>query len=155
MTAFMEFPVIKPVLIAAALLSALPALAQGTVAPAAAPMTDAQLVASFSGSPSRFTQQGGETLYRSICQACHMADGQGAKTGSGMFPALAGNPKLAAGAYPALVVMNGLHGMPPFGHQLSDAQIADVVNFVRTHFGNHHGDALTAQSVQALRPAKP
>lgn len=151
MTPFMEFPVIKPVLIAAALLSALPALAQGPVVP----MTDAQLVASFSATPSRFTQQGGETLYRSICQACHMAEGQGARSGAGMFPALAGNPRLAAAAYPALVVMNGLHGMPPFGHQLSDGQIAEVVNFVRTRFGNHHTDPLDATAVAALRPRKP
>lgn len=152
----MELPLIKPLLIAAALLPALPALAQGTAASAApaAPMTDAQLVASFSATPSRFTQQGGETLYRSICQACHMADGQGARTGAGMFPALAGNPRLAAAAYPAMVVMNGLHGMPPFGHQLTDDQIAEVVNFVRTRFGNRHADALDASAVAALRPVR-
>lgn len=48
--------------------------------------------------------------------------------------------------------MNGLNGMPPFGHQLNDQQIADVVNYVRTHFGNQYADAVTAQSVTAMRP---
>ncbi len=118
-------------------------------------LSDADLVASFSASPSRFTQQGGEVLYRSICAACHMPDGNGARTGSGMFPSLRENPRLAAAAYPALVVLNGLHGMPPFGHQLDDQQIADVVNHVRTQFGNRHTDAMTAAAVKALRPAKP
>ena len=127
---------------------------QGTAAaPDAAPaLSNAQLVASFSTTPARFTQQGGETLYRSICQGCHMPGGQGANAGAGFFPDLRSNQKFAAGAYPVLVVMNGLNGMPPFGHQLNDQQIADVVNYVRTHFGNQYADAVTAQSVTAMRP---
>ena len=36
---------------------------------------------------------------------------------------------------------------------LSDAQVADVVNYVRTHFGNTYQDALTADDVKAFRPA--
>jgi len=33
---------------------------------------------------------------------------------------------------------------------LSDAQIADVVNYVRSHFGNGYKAEVTAQQVSAL-----
>jgi mono/diheme cytochrome c family protein len=100
---------------------------------------------------NRFTATDGEELYRSICQGCHMPDAKGAK-GAGMFPALAGNPKLRSPVYPAYVVLHGLHGMPSFAPDLDDAQIAAVVNYVVTHFGNHAKSMLTAESVQAIRP---
>lgn len=108
------------------------------------------LMQSFSTVRSRFTQTGGETLYQAICQACHMVKGEGAK-GAGFYPALASNPKLASAAYPASVVMNGLHGMPSFASKLSDEQIADVVNYVRSSFGNQYQDKLTAADVKPLR----
>jgi mono/diheme cytochrome c family protein len=98
----------------------------------------------------KFTEQSGEALYANVCQACHMPDGNGA-TGAGSFPALAGDTKLAAGGYPITVVVNGLHGMPPVGAMMSDDQVAAVVNYVRSHFGNHYGDAVTADDVKALR----
>jgi mono/diheme cytochrome c family protein len=69
-----------------------------------------------------------------------------------MYPALAGNAKLASAAYPVLTVLNGRHGMPPLGVYLSDAQVAEVVNFVRTHFDNHYTDAVTPGDVAKLRP---
>jgi mono/diheme cytochrome c family protein len=100
--------------------------------------------------PGHFAHQDGATLYRAICQGCHMPDARGAQ-GAGMYPALAGNSKLASAAYPALTVLQGRHGMPPFGNYLSDAQIAEVVNFVRSHFDNHYADALTASDVAKLR----
>jgi mono/diheme cytochrome c family protein len=96
-----------------------------------------------------FTSRDGEQLYRAICQGCHMADGKGAQ-GAGMYPALAGNPRLAAGLYAALVVRQGKNGMPPVGNFLDDEQVAAVVNFVRTHFGNTYQDALTADDVKKL-----
>jgi mono/diheme cytochrome c family protein len=99
--------------------------------------------------PGRFIYQDGEHLYRAICQGCHMADGKGAQ-GAGMYPALAENPRLAAGAYAALVVRQGKNGMPPVGNYLDDAQIAAVVNYVRTHFGNSYKDALTVDDVKKL-----
>jgi mono/diheme cytochrome c family protein len=34
---------------------------------------------------------------------------------------------------------------------LSDDQVAAVVNYVRTHFGNIYDDAVTAQDVKAVR----
>ena len=36
--------------------------------------------------------------------------------------------------------------MPPIGGMMSDAQVADVVNYVRTHFGNAYPDACRQRS---------
>lgn len=94
----------------------------------------------------------GEQIYRHICQGCHMPDGKGA-VGAGHYPALAGNPKLASAAYPAVMIVNGRGAMPTFGFMLTDAQVADVVNYVRTHFGNAYTDTLKAEEVKAFRPA--
>lgn len=94
--------------------------------------------------------QGGEALYKEICQACHMPDAKGA-SGAGAYPALAANPKLAGKAYPVFVVINGLKAMPSFGLSLNDRQIADVVNYVRSHFGNRYTDTVTPGEVKALR----
>jgi cytochrome c5 len=102
------------------------------------------------GTGGGFVHQDGRTLFRAICQGCHMPDAKGAK-GAGMYPALAENPKLASAAYLAITVMKGRHGMPPFGSMLTDAQIAAVVNYVRTNFGNHYTDVLTADDVKKFR----
>jgi mono/diheme cytochrome c family protein len=92
----------------------------------------------------------GKKLYQSICQGCHMPDAKGAK-GAGMYPALAADPKLGSAAYPEYVVLNGQRGMPKFGSWLNDAQIAAVVNFVITHFGNAASAPATAEEVKAAR----
>ncbi len=99
----------------------------------------------------RFAEQSGEALYANSCQACHMPDGKGA-TGGGTYPSLAGDQNLAARGYPVHVVVNGQRGMPPIGFMMSDDQVAAVVNYVRTHFGNHYGDAVTKDEVKAVRP---
>jgi mono/diheme cytochrome c family protein len=96
----------------------------------------------------------GEQLFTHICQGCHMPDAKGA-VGAGHYPALASNPKLASAAYPIVMVMNGRGGMPPFWMILNDQQLADVVNYVRTHFDNHYTDAVTAEQVKAFRPIPP
>ena len=41
--------------------------------------------------------------------------------------------------------------MPPVGQMMSDQQIADVINYVRTHFGNAYGDAVSPADVEAAR----
>ena len=97
-----------------------------------------------------FAHQDGATLYHAICQGCHMPDARGAE-GAGRYPALAANPKLASAAYPMLTVLNGRRGMPALGGYLSDAQVAEVVNFVRSHFGNSYADAVTGTDVAKLR----
>ena len=98
----------------------------------------------------QFVQRDGAGLYRAICQGCHMPDARGA-SGAGMYPALAANPKLASAAYPALTVLQGRRGMPGFGDSLSDDQVAEVVNYVRSHFDNRHTDIITAEEVARLR----
>lgn len=97
-----------------------------------------------------FALQGGEALYRGICQGCHMADAKGA-SGAGTYPALAGNPKLATASYVVHVVLKGQKGMPALGDNLSDGQVADVVNYVRQHFGNRFQGEVKPADVQALR----
>jgi len=94
--------------------------------------------------------QGGEAVFKNICQGCHMANAEGA-VGAGMYPALAKNPKLEVAGYPVAVIVHGQKAMPPFGGLLSDQQIADVVNYVRTHFGNNYKDKVTPQDAKAQR----
>ncbi|MCM2329670.1 Cytochrome c, mono-and diheme variants [Geopseudomonas sagittaria] len=92
-------------------------------------------------------QRDGETLYHTICQACHMDQGQGAK-GAAAYPALANNPRLAAAAYPIYMVANGQSGMPAFKSSLSDEEIAAVVGYIRSHFGNQYTEPVTLQDVR-------
>ena len=102
-------------------------------------------------SPRHFMQRDGEVIYRTVCQSCHMAAAQGA-VGAGAYPALANDPKLAAAGYPVLVVLNGSKGMPPFGKLLDDEQVAAVVNYVRSHFGNTYLDSISPADVRLARP---
>ena len=108
---------------------------------------------------------GGEDVYAHICQGCHMPQGQGA-SGAGHYPKLAGDPGLASWQFVAVTVLGGRNGMPAFGLpadgqtdrfavQLNDQQVADVVNYVRTHFGNHYKDKATAVAVAKLPHPSP
>jgi mono/diheme cytochrome c family protein len=108
------------------------------------------------GGPA-FPEQEGKDIYAVICQSCHMPDGKGAHNTGGAigYPSLAGNPKMAAKAYPALVVARGQKAMPSLGGLLNDTQIASVVNYIRTSFGNNYTDAITPAQVTPLRPARP
>ena len=96
----------------------------------------------------------GAAIYQHVCQGCHMPGGRGA-IGAGAFPKLAGNAKLSVAGYPIYMVLNGHGGMPWFNGVLSDAQIASVVTFVRTSFGNEYKDAVTAADVAAARGPVP
>jgi mono/diheme cytochrome c family protein len=108
----------------------------------------------------------GEETYTQICQGCHMPKGQGA-VGAGHYPKLAGDPALASWEFVAVTVLGGRNGMPAFGSpvsgqtdrfavQLNDQQVADVVNYVRSHFGNTYKDKVTAVQVAKLaHPAPP
>lgn len=99
----------------------------------------------------RFAETSGEELFANVCQGCHMPDGGGA-TGAGNYPALAKDSSLEARAYPVYVVVRGQRAMPPIGSMMSDDQVAAVVNYVRTHFGNHYPDPVTAEDVRLARP---
>ena len=106
----------------------------------------------------------GRTVYAQSCAACHGADGRGQ---AGYYPPLAGNADLWKDRlFPVLVVLHGLAGpidvggarfdsaMPAFGH-LSDAQIAAVVNYVRTALAKAPAGggaaAITPETVAAQR----
>ncbi|HXB52987.1 MAG TPA: cytochrome c [Rhizomicrobium sp.] len=126
---------------AALVLLAAPALAD-TAAPPPPPRPNAR--------GGMFPMQGGEAIYKGVCQGCHMPDAKGA-VGAGMYPALAGNAKLEEAGYPLGVIINGQKAMPPLGPYFNDTQIADVVNYIRTHFGNHYTDKVTAAEVKTMR----
>jgi mono/diheme cytochrome c family protein len=98
----------------------------------------------------KFVEMSGEELFSNVCQGCHMPGGTGA-AGAGSYPSLAGNRNLESSGYPIYVVVNGRRGMPPFGEMMSDDQIAAVVNYLRTHFGNSYEDRVTAKDVKASR----
>jgi mono/diheme cytochrome c family protein len=94
----------------------------------------------------------GETIFTHICQGCHMPQGQGAQ-GAGAYPALAHDAKLASSAYPIVMLLNGRGAMPAIGQGLTDDQVAGVVNYIRSHFGNDYHDDVTADQVKAMRPS--
>jgi mono/diheme cytochrome c family protein len=107
-----------------------------------------------------FKAMDGRQIYAHICQGCHMADGGGA-VGAGHYPALAKDPTLASRQYMALTLLMGRRNMPAFGAKhaigfvgppviLSEVQIAAVINYVRTNFGNHYTDSITAAEVGKL-----
>jgi mono/diheme cytochrome c family protein len=84
----------------------------------------------------------GKLVYENNCSSCHQSDGQGIK---GTVPALAGNGAVTA-AQPYDVIMAVLEGFPAqgswgamgsFADKLSDDQISDVTNYVRTAWDNH------------------
>jgi cytochrome c5 len=106
--------------------------------------------ASISGFFSPFPYQGGEAIYKGVCQGCHMPDAKGA-VGAGAYPALAKDENLETASYPVTIVLKGQKAMPFFGMQLDDQQVADVVNYIRTHFGNKYRDKVKPADVKAAR----
>lgn len=98
----------------------------------------------------RFSELTGAELFMNVCQGCHMPDGKGA-VGAGAYPSIASNTNLQSGGYPVYVVVNGQRAMPAFGSLMSDDQVAAVVNYVRTHFGNNYQDTVTAEDVRIIR----
>jgi mono/diheme cytochrome c family protein len=98
----------------------------------------------------RFVEMTGEELFGNVCQGCHMPDAAGA-IGAGSYPSLVGNRNLEASGYPVYLVVNGKRGMPGFGDMMTDGQVAAVVNYLRTHFGNNYQDVVTARDVRDAR----
>ncbi len=80
-------------------------------------------------------QPDGKSLFAQNCSACHQLTGQGVP---GAFPALAGDILVNGPPQgPATVVVNGRGGMPAFGNDLSDQDIAAILTYVRSAWGNH------------------
>ncbi len=113
------------------------------------------LVAIVAGSASGqrrggYSYQTGKEIYEHVCQGCHMPDAKGA-VGAGMYPALAKDEKLETAGYPVGVIVGGQKAMPALGGMLSDQQVADVVNYVRSHFGNKYSDKVKPADVKVMR----
>ena len=112
------------------------------------PKTDGvypQLAARTPGNQEATLKQGAK-LYEQLCVECHKADGKGMPPA---YPSLAGNQSLSASSAlnPIRIVLNGgyppstagnprPYGMPPFGSTLNDDEIAAVVSYIRTSWGN-------------------
>lgn len=94
----------------------------------------------------------GQKLFLDNCAACHRPNGLGVP---GAFPALAGS-KVAQGdpKEPIGRILNGRGGMPSFASELSDADIASVLTYVRGAWGNKAKPVVTTQVVAQRNGAK-
>ncbi len=104
-------------------------------------------------------QQIGQSLYLNQCAQCHGDHGEG----RGDYPALAGNRTVIMNSSVNLVriILSGgfapttegnprPYGMPPFGHTLSDSEVAAVATYVRNAWG-HKAGAVMQLDVQKTR----
>jgi mono/diheme cytochrome c family protein len=92
----------------------------------------------------------GSMIYtRAGCVACHGREG-----GGGIGPALADNPNLETVEAPVAQVLFGKGRMPAFGNRLSNEEVAAVVTYIRTSFGNDFGE-VTVEEVAEVREAGP
>ncbi|MBB2202626.1 cytochrome c [Gluconacetobacter tumulisoli] len=102
----------------------------------------------------------GARLYMDSCAACHRLSGLGEEN---TFPRLAGNPLVLERNPDSLitVVLGGARmpstagaptglAMPPFGWRYGDADIAKLVTFIRTGWGNN-APAVSEGEVRAVR----
>ena len=138
---------------AGSLATALAAAVGAILAAAVTPQARADSASSVAG--AAVAAGTGAAVYQHVCQGCHMANGRGAEGAGAGFPSFAGNAKLADSGYPIYVVLNGMGGMPWFNGALSDAQIAAVVAYIRTHFGNHYATAVKPTDVADVRGPAP
>ena len=101
----------------------------------------------------------GGTVFAANCAGCHGAAGAGQP---GVFPPLANNPYVTGDEKAVIHTLNyGLNGpikvgaatyngqMPAWKGNLTDQQIADVITYIRTSWGNK-GSAVTAAQVTAV-----
>ena len=90
-------------------------------------------------------QDQGATLFAQNCSSCHGQNGQG-----GVGPPLAGNEDLADTRKVVRQVLNGGSGMPAFGEQLPNEEIAAVATFIRSSWDNDFGP-VSIEEVEAQR----
>ena len=127
---------------------------EASSAPESTPATSAAPVSSSGGASP------GATAYTANCASCHQPGGKGL---AGSFPPLAGNTVVTGDAKTVIhIVKYGLSGkimvgpdayngmMPPWGSQLSDGQIAAVITYIRSAWGNG-ASPVTAAEVNAVK----
>jgi cytochrome c oxidase cbb3-type subunit II len=123
----------------------------------ASPTTTASAPASASVAPlgRGYDAAKGAALFTANCSACHQANGEGLP---GAFPSLKGDAVVNddEATKHIQVVLRGLHdakvgglvygsAMPPFAGTLSDAEVADIVDYERSSWGNHGKPVIAAQ----------
>ena len=98
---------------------------------------------------------GGESLFQAICAVCHQPDGRGLP---GAFPPLAGSPIVTDENADVMIriILEGYDARPeyatmqPFADVLTDEEIAAIVNFERSHWGND-ASPVSPDDVKKLR----
>ena len=108
------------------------------------------------------TARTGEQVYTQVCVTCHQANGEGM---TGVYPPLAGSDWMAKSNETLIkIVLHGLMGeievkgakynnvMSPWGSALNDEEVANVLTYVRSSWGNT-GDAVKPEEVKAVRDA--
>jgi mono/diheme cytochrome c family protein len=104
----------------------------------------------------------GQQVFTTTCAACHQATGEGVP---GVYPPLAGSEWVTGDdAKVVRILLHGVTGpievagetfnsmMPPWGATLKDADIAAVLTYVRSQWGNK-GAPITAAKVASIRAA--
>jgi mono/diheme cytochrome c family protein len=143
------------------LVGALGACAKGgsSAAASSGPSEAAQATASAAMAQNGGEANDGAKLYVQNCSSCHQPNGQG---GQGTFPPLAGNPVVSEDPSVVIrIVKYGLNGkisvngtdyngmMPAWGQSLSNADIASIVTYIRSAWGNK-ASAVTQAEVTAV-----
>jgi cytochrome c oxidase cbb3-type subunit II len=109
---------------------------------------------------TRYDAKRGQSLYTTNCSPCHQVNGEGRV---GAYPPLKGSGVVTKNdaTKHVRIVLNGLQGakaggvvyassMPPFESTLNDSDIADIIDYERSTWGNH-GQLVTAAQVAAER----
>ena len=104
-------------------------------------------VAQTAATPSPNPYVDGPAIYAQRCAACHGEQGQG----SGGVPELSGNGAVTANDPKRVIaiVKHGAGAMPAFDSQLSDVEIAGVLTYIRTAWGNA-GTSIAPYQVDAV-----
>lgn len=157
----MRLNVLVPLLLGAGLLGGLVGCAHGGSGSSAASSAPASAAATAAAGASNGAEASvGATVFATNCSSCHGATGAGLP---GAFPPLAGNPVVVGNpATVAHIVKYGLTGkvvvkgntfngiMPAWHGQLSDAQIAQAITYIRASWGNQ-ASAVTPAEVAAVK----
>jgi mono/diheme cytochrome c family protein len=102
----------------------------------------------------------GAEVYVDTCAACHRTNGEGSAK---VLPAIAGNPSvlapdpsslirlvLAGSSLPGTATAPSALGMPGFAWRLSNDEVAQLLTFIRSNWGNQ-APAVSAGAVGQVR----